>query len=1005
MPEQIYKLQPNRTVHLRGFDSLGASAAVHSSTANGFQVSGNFRDAADFAVVVLYDADNFFEHPRLRYLPDFDFSGLTLQFDVSYSGLMPLDSPKYASIDWPFLDFTLADEDSTPARRRLFDFASQVGGSYTAASGSVTVSDSTMKEGDHFVLWYLNYPFEYTVRKIECAYFWAGTPGPVHWIDVDGVRYQTTEIAGDTTSSIIDRLVAALNAGPRVTAVNTGGFQIDLRNSSGDGAAYTVAASASTNVFTLYGESADFIATFLAGQIAGAYYPPEILPLTATASGTTLNLQCGRPGVDGNFIAIYTNSSSSRLTWDKDFFQLSGGSSSATWRVTLNFSSLGVTDIRKMWLTFAPPLRYAAAIDPMDWQATFTNWIVTESGGNKWLQVAGPGSIRVEETDRWCTYNREWTPTQDGFFSGGFAKVASAIEDQVTIQYACASTHDLYVGTSLYVDRASVDIFIDGVLQPVPLNCRLVEDAQVVTRRRIASGVAAGEHTVTLRQRSAGVFYFDFLEAAVRSDVPDALPAVSTFSPALDYSTDHTYKLSPARLMWSFDKLGFTGPMNEYLGVFWWNQRQRVGGSIPSATVTFSGSFVPGDAIYLNIGGQEIRKSVFRDENPAIFATHFASSINAMYVGVYAVASGSSVTITTRSPKPEYAYPLSWRVEPPSSSGVVSISGSLLSAVEGTWEVDPAQLPPLNRGARAWLADMFGECKARDREITVASSMELVNPPPSFAAVYPDGEAVQTHVGYADLHSTHCAFSSPMLEYQQRVFANVAALMSAALLTPSLQLGEFVWWFFTNWTASNTDGGMAFYDTETMADAAVALGRPLHRFTQPNDDPGVNGGADAVFLRNRLRDYVATLVSYVKASYSTAQFEVLFPYDVAHPVPAGVNNLGGALNRFVCFPMEWESKATSGFDRLKIEALDFGSSSRDLNLCRTAVEFPLSLDWPRSSIRYLMPVFRPGGSWQKEYLLARGREIPIVNFWAYDHFCLYAIDPREPKNRGSASTF
>ncbi len=93
----------------------------------------------------------------------------------------------------------------------------------------------------------------------------------------------------------------------------------------------------------------------------------------------------------------------------------------------------------------------------------------------------------------------------------------------------------------------------------------------------------------------------------MRSDVPDALPAVSTFSPALDYSTDHTYKLSPARLMWSFDKLGFTGPMNEYLGVFWWNQRQRVGGSIPSATVTFSGSFVPGDAIYLNIGGQEIK--------------------------------------------------------------------------------------------------------------------------------------------------------------------------------------------------------------------------------------------------------------------------------------------------------------------------------------------------------------------------------------------------------------
>ena len=37
-----------------------------------------FRDPADFAVLVLYDADNFYEHPRLKYLPDTDFSGLTL---------------------------------------------------------------------------------------------------------------------------------------------------------------------------------------------------------------------------------------------------------------------------------------------------------------------------------------------------------------------------------------------------------------------------------------------------------------------------------------------------------------------------------------------------------------------------------------------------------------------------------------------------------------------------------------------------------------------------------------------------------------------------------------------------------------------------------------------------------------------------------------------------------------------------------------------------------------
>src|SRR5215218_9696247 len=110
MTERIFELQPNRTMALRGFDDLGASAALHSATSDSFKVSGVFRDPADFAVLILYDADNFYEHPRLKHLPDFRFDGLKLSFDVQYSGLMPLDSPKYATIDWPYLDYVLADD-------------------------------------------------------------------------------------------------------------------------------------------------------------------------------------------------------------------------------------------------------------------------------------------------------------------------------------------------------------------------------------------------------------------------------------------------------------------------------------------------------------------------------------------------------------------------------------------------------------------------------------------------------------------------------------------------------------------------------------------------------------------------------------------------------------------------------------------------------------------------------------------------------------------------------
>jgi hypothetical protein len=61
LSERIFKLQPNRTIQLRGFDDLGASAALHSATSSSFKVSGVFRDPADFAVLI-YDADNFCEH-------------------------------------------------------------------------------------------------------------------------------------------------------------------------------------------------------------------------------------------------------------------------------------------------------------------------------------------------------------------------------------------------------------------------------------------------------------------------------------------------------------------------------------------------------------------------------------------------------------------------------------------------------------------------------------------------------------------------------------------------------------------------------------------------------------------------------------------------------------------------------------------------------------------------------------------------------------------------------
>ncbi|HBY58419.1 MAG TPA: hypothetical protein DEH78_01270, partial [Solibacterales bacterium] len=270
MPERIYKLQPSRTMALRGFDDFGAAAALHSATATGFKVSGVFRDPADFAVAVIYDADNFYEHPSIRYLPDFDFDGLTLTFDVRYTGLSPLDSPKYPTIDWPFLD--VIREDGTTAQIRLFDWATQVGGTYAAASAQFTVQDNGFKEYDRLTLWYLNFAYDYIVPKVECAYQFIGAgAGTVHSVTAGGVIHSYTEQAGDTNTSVAEGVKNAVLASALVTAVRGDGSaelgpanQVNVRAKTVDGGAMAVSSTANANVFTLYGVGAPTVAAALA---------------------------------------------------------------------------------------------------------------------------------------------------------------------------------------------------------------------------------------------------------------------------------------------------------------------------------------------------------------------------------------------------------------------------------------------------------------------------------------------------------------------------------------------------------------------------------------------------------------------------------------------------------------------------------------------------------------------------------------------------------------------
>jgi hypothetical protein len=995
MRESIYKLQPDRTMSLRGFDSLGASAALHSATANSFQVSGNFRDAADFAVLVLWDADNFYEHPRLKYLPDFNFAGLTLSFNLQYdSGLQPIDSPKFNWIDWATLDCALANGNS--AKVTLWDHCTLASGNFTAASGTFhLVSSSTIQPYDRVTLWFQNFSYDFVAppqvstslsdvatalaAEINSSNWWLAAPthalravaGPSS-ITVTAARYGTVNTAGSAVTWVSGAKFTGLTAGETITINQT---------------IYTIDAVASPISLTLTGA---------AGTQTGAQYVAD------------------RGGVDGNMIALYSTSKTSTLQCQEAVLNLSGGNSGVTWRCSLDFTSLGIDQLRQCWLTFAPALANGVAYPGSEWSATFTNWTVAGDENVRKLQVAGPNSVRVEDSDPACIYSGAWANASPeiGFFSEGIARRAgspSAVTgESVTVTYSCSLTHDLYLGTSLYTDRGTFGIQLDGDAQ-TQLNTYLSVDTQVNTRRVIRRGVSPGTHSVKLTVLTAGYLYFDFIEAAVPSDVPDAPPLRASISPALDYSTDHSYKLPPARIMWIMDMLGLTGPVNQYIGILWYNQRNNPTAQFPSLTVTFSGSWNEGDQAALTISGAVLTKTMIAEDTNATVAAHFAYWINEGFVGIWASANQNVLTITARSPAYN-TFTVTSSVTAatnvmPASTGTASIpaGGSLGAGNMGTWMVDPTQSPAMNRGARDWHSDLYFECKSRSREIVTSGSMELINPPAGFAALFPDGASVTTSEGFDNLLSTQCAPSSLARAYQESVFDCITDLQNAAGLIPNVQFGEYLWWYFTNHSASNPNGGMAYYDAETAAAAQSALGRPLHIFIDPNDDPTVNGGADAVFLRNRLRDHVAALSAHVKARYPAAQCEVLFPYDVNFPSPQG--GVGGRLNNYVNFPVEWGSSATANFDRLKVEALAFGGSLRDLDLALQAIQFPTTLNWPLASLRYLVPVFVQCGAWQKELAMAIGMRFPVVNLWAFDQVNIFGLDVLAAVNQARSTSF
>jgi hypothetical protein len=205
-------------------------------------------------------------------------------------------------------------------------------------------------------------------------------------------------------------------------------------------------------------------------------------------------------------------------------------------------------------------------------------------------------------------------------------------------------------------------------------------------------------------------------------------------------------------------------------------------------------------------------------------------------------------------------------------------------------------------------------------------------------------------------------------------------------------------------------GGMAYYDAYTAAAALAALGRGLASFWTQDDNPSINSYADANFLRTQVYTHMHAIAQAVKAAYPGAKIEWLLPMDTNHPTVywnAGYPYpQGGRMNNYVNIPSQY--MAPSGdIDRVKLEALSWGTSYLNLDLAKAAMAYGSSvLTYAKPALAYLVPWFNGACAWTAQYLAAVNAGMPLIGFWAADHMTLLSWPvPPLPVNRRAARLF
>mgnify|MGYP000392139417 CR=1 FL=1 len=640
----------------------------------------------------------------------------------------------------------------------------------------------------------------------------------------------------------------------------------------------------------------------------------------------------------------------------------------------------------------------------IEWQVRISNLTVT---GDRTLKVGGDAP-RIEESDGRCRYEGFWEdyrygadwPTQ--WWSLGHARrcAPNATQDQraVTIRYSHPREHDLYLGTWLGRDAGRIEVSIDGGM-PVVHDLYLNDYNGLAAMKRLAAALPGGTHSVEIRalfdkhpSSNGYYFYFDYVWPLEPQDPPDPPKVYPDVSAAIDFDTDHGYKKPPAWHVWHLKQLGFIGHADVYMGVFWNNKRRRVEATYPNCTVAIN-AWEPDQPLWINLSGTTLYFSPGAGLSTEDIAAHLRAMINVTFPGVWCTSEGNTIHIRSRAPSYTFTITASphWSI----SQGTPPLDQP---GAEGDWEMIDTISPVMTQGARNWIRDLAREFKQAGIDSSFAFSMECYRPPAEMRARYLHYENGVVSPGeevFLPIPSHHMHFGARVRAYLKQMYKECADELAAAGLPIVLQFGETQWWYFDNignglHGQQDPNGGMPFYDAETIAAFQQRYGRQIWPFRRNTDDPvgdPAHHYETANFLRDRIWEYCAEVISYVRRFHPTAVFECLWPLDANQGKPAPDPEFR-ALNFHVNLPNEWKTSGY-GVKYFRAEGFDYDVWQKNARLMRQTLEFPLKLGRPASECMYLVGIYGPPDPpMQEAYGMWRNRGLYSFCFWAFDQFCL-----------------